>query len=197
MRGEIGRGAAATGNAWGAVEQAHNAFDDEYVGVRRSLCRQRVEQARRHRPGIQINARRAARGAVERRIDVIRPGLGGAHVVPALLQRCEQRQHHRGLAGAGLRRRDDESARTHAEVFSAAEKPASSLSRKRTISPITTMAGGSMFCERTVAASFSSVEITMRWSGVVAEAITAAGMSPPSPAASRAAAIRSRLCITM
>ncbi len=69
--------------------------------------------------------------------------------------------------------------------------------RMVTMSPITTMAGGSNSCLRASPASFSNVDTSTRWRGVVAEAITAAGVAPASPASINAAAIRSRLCITM
>ena len=51
---------------------------------------------------------------MKRGIDIIRPGLGRAYVDAAAPQRRDQRQRHRGLAGAGLRRGDDEAARGHA-----------------------------------------------------------------------------------
>ena len=41
--------------------------------------RERVEQRRRHRPAVEIDARRAGRGGVERGIDVVRAGLGRPH----------------------------------------------------------------------------------------------------------------------
>ena len=48
-----------------------------------------------------------------------------------------------------------------------------------------------------VAGKFSRVEIRTRCFGVAAEAMMAAGVGGGRPAASNAAAIRSRLCITM
>ena len=63
----------------GAVEQAHDAFDDENVRAGCGLRGQRVEQRARHRPAVEIDARRAGRRGMERRIDIVRPGLGGAH----------------------------------------------------------------------------------------------------------------------
>ena len=38
----------------------------------------RVQQRRRHRPAVEIDARGPGRGGMEGRIDVVRPGLGGA-----------------------------------------------------------------------------------------------------------------------
>ena len=79
----------------------------------RGLPGERVEQFSRHRPAVEIDARRAGDGRMESRIDVIRPGFGGAHNEPAPPQRRQQRQRHGGLAGAGMRRGDDEAARGH------------------------------------------------------------------------------------
>ncbi len=96
-----------------AVEQAHDAFDDENIGVVGGLRGERIEQCRRHRPGIEIDARRAGGGGMERRIDVIGPGFRRAHRDAAPGERREQRERHRRLAGAGMRRGDDEPARGH------------------------------------------------------------------------------------
>ncbi len=63
-----------------AVEQAHHAFDDENLGAVRGLRRQGIEQRARHRPAIEIDARRAGGGGMKRRVDVIRSGFRRAHL---------------------------------------------------------------------------------------------------------------------
>ena len=113
MRGEVGGGAAAAGRRAGAVEQAHDALDHQHVGAGSGVRSEAVEERRRHRPAVEIEARRAGRGGMKRRIDVIRPGLGRAYHDAAARERGDERQRHRGLAGAGLRRRDDQAARTY------------------------------------------------------------------------------------
>ncbi len=114
LRGEVGGGAAAAGRRRGAVEQAHDALDHQRVGAGGGVHGEAVEERRRHRPAVEIDARRAGHRGMKRRIDVIRPGLGRAHGDAAALERGEQRQRHRGLAGAGLRRGDDKPTRGHA-----------------------------------------------------------------------------------
>ncbi len=114
-RGEVGGRAAAARRAGDAVEQAHDAFDDENLGALRGLANERVEQRRRHRPAVEIDARRAGRRRVEGGIDIVRPRLCRAHGDAAPPQRGEQAERHRGLARARARRRDDEAARGHRE----------------------------------------------------------------------------------
>ena len=79
MRGKIGGRAALPGGTVGAVEQPHDAFDQENIGAGCGLRRHGVEQRVRHRPGIEIDARRGGRRGMERRIDIVGSGLGRAH----------------------------------------------------------------------------------------------------------------------
>ncbi len=83
---------------------------------------------------------------MERRIDVIRTGFRSAHRDAALFECRKNGKRYGRLAGAGVRRRDDETARTHDASFSAGASAPSSFFRIVTISPITTIAGGSKFC---------------------------------------------------
>ena len=119
MRGKIGGGAAPAAGAGRAVEQSHHAFDDKNIRVARRLRGQGVEQRCRHRPGIEIDARRADGGGVESRIDIIRPGFGRAHGNAAPRERRQDSERDSGLAGAGMRRGDDEPARRHGTRLSA------------------------------------------------------------------------------
>ena len=183
MRGEIGGRAAAARDAAGAVEQAHHAFDDENIRVTRPLAPPKRRAARRGMAQVvEIDARCADGGGVECRVDVIRTGFCRAHFDAAPRQRRQHGERHGGLAGAGVWRGDDEAARRHfASLLAGAFSPMS-RSRMVTMSPITTMAGGSNSCSRASPASFSSVDTSTRCRGVVAEAITAAGVAPASPA---------------
>ena len=79
MRSEVGRRATLPGCCRGAVEQAHDAFDHDDIGAVRRLRGERVEKFARHRPAIQIDARRTGDGGVERRIDVIGSRFRRAH----------------------------------------------------------------------------------------------------------------------
>ena len=99
-RGEVGGRARAAGQSRHAVEQPHDAFDHQDLGVARRIGRERIEQRRRHRPAVEIDARRAGRGGMERGIDVVRACLGGPHRDAAPRQRRQQRKRDRGLAGA-------------------------------------------------------------------------------------------------
>jgi len=181
MRCEIGGRAAFTGRAGSAIEQAHDAFDDEDLGAGASMRGQGVEQQPWHRPGIEIDARGAGGRGVERRIDVIGAGLCRAHGDAAPRQRRQRRERHRRLAGAGVWRGDDETdAPSLLSLVVAASAP-SSCARVVTMSPMTTIAGGSKFCSSTWAATSASVETRMRSFGVVAEAITAAGVLRGEP----------------
>ena len=88
MRGEVGGGAAPCRRRGcvGRLEQTHDAFDDEHVGAVSRLRGERVEERFRHRPAIEIDARRAGHRGMERRIDVIGPGFCRAHHDAAALR---------------------------------------------------------------------------------------------------------------
>ena len=63
--GEVGGGAGAAGWPGDAVEQAHRALDDEQIAAR-GFGEQSVQQRRRHRPTVQVDAGRAGGRGVER-----------------------------------------------------------------------------------------------------------------------------------
>ncbi len=197
MCGKVRGRAALPRHAAGAVEQTHHAFDDEKIRIIGRLPRQGIEQRGRHGPAVEIDARCADHSRVKCRVDVIRTGLCRAQFEAAPHQRRQHGERDRGLAGAGAWRGDDDPARRHVPSLLDGAVSPTSRSRMATISPITTMAGGSNSCVRASPASFSSVDTRTRCRGVVAEAITAAGVAPASPPSINAAAIRSRLCITM
>ena len=74
---------------------------------------------------------------------------------------------------------------------------AARLSRAATIAPMARIAGAASPTRCTSAATAPSVEMTMRSSGRVAEAITAAAVSAARPPCISAAAMRSMLCMAM
>ena len=116
LRREIGGGAAPAWRAGGvgrAVEQTHDAFDDQDVRAIRLTHGERVEQVCRHRPGIEIDARPAGDRGMKGRIDVVGSGFRRAHRDAAADERCQNGQRYGGLAGAGMRRGHDETARRH------------------------------------------------------------------------------------
>ncbi len=114
IRSKVCGGATPPVGAGGPVEQAHDALDHQDVRALGCLRGKRIEQGRRHGPAIEVDARRADRRGVERGVDVIGAGFGRSHGDPATPERRQDRKRHRCLAGAGLRRGDDESARGHA-----------------------------------------------------------------------------------
>ena len=69
-----------------AVEQAHDAFDDEKVAFDRGAAHKSVEQRGRHGPAVEIDALPPRRRRVEGRVDIIGPGLGRLHGEPAAAQ---------------------------------------------------------------------------------------------------------------
>ena len=90
------------------VIQPHRALGDHQVGP----CRPRRDgrpQARPHRPAVEVERGPPRRRAVEGRVDVIRAAFERLHCQPVLGKGAQQAQHHRGLAGARARRRNEES----------------------------------------------------------------------------------------
>ena len=169
--------------AGGAVEQAHDAFDHDEVGAVGGVGGERIEQVARHRPAVEIDARRAGR-----------PRHGRPdRCSPVPLWRARTRRPRRAQRRAAapsvtvvLPAPECGAAtmRPRAVIRRAAAHAAAQqlLARRSTMSPITTIAGGSNFCSRASAASLPSVEIRMRSCGVVAEAMTAAGVVRREPA---------------
>ena len=61
--------------AGGTIEQTHDAFDDQHIGVARGVGGERIDEVVRHRPGVEINARRTSDGGVKRRVDIVGSGF--------------------------------------------------------------------------------------------------------------------------
>ena len=96
----------------GAVEQSHHAFGDGNFCIHRCRRCKRCDQARTHRPAVQIVARLTGRDLMKRRIDIIRTALEGLHAVASTAKRAQQPERHGRFAGAGTWRRNDETWRT-------------------------------------------------------------------------------------
>jgi hypothetical protein len=111
--GEVGGRAVRRGAASIPSNRPMTAFDHEHIGARSRLSTKRVEQRGPHGPTVEIDALSAGRGLVEGRVDIVGAGLGRLHGKPAPFQRREQAKRHRGLACAGARRGDDETAGRH------------------------------------------------------------------------------------
>ncbi len=118
-RREISRRAATARRTVDAIEQPHDAFDDQQrfiAGSRERLRRvggERIQQCGRHRPAVEIDASPAGRRRMERCVDIIGTRLRGGNRDAASLQRGEEAKRHRGLARSGPRRRNHEAARGH------------------------------------------------------------------------------------
>jgi hypothetical protein len=140
--GEVGRRAGAAARTGHAVEQPHDAFDDQQFAVSGSLGEQPVQERGRHRPGIEIESTNAGGCGMKCRIDVIGAGLGGAHSHAASFQRGEKPERDRGLARSRARSRDDQAARGHrAPSLSAMTRASSRSCRTFTIFPTTMIEG--------------------------------------------------------
>ena len=140
--GEIGGRAGAATRTRHAVEQPHDAFDDQQLAMSRGFGQQPVEERRRHRPGIEIESAGAGGRGMKGRIDVIGAGLGGAHGDAPSFQRGEKPERDRGLARSRARSRDDEAARGHrAPSLSAMARASSRSCRTFTIFPTTMIEG--------------------------------------------------------
>ncbi len=112
--GEVGGGAGLARGSGHAVEEAHRALADQQVGAGRRAPRQRADECRRHRPGVEVEAVATGRGGVEGGIDVVRPVLAGRHRDPGAGEGAQQAQRHHRLAAARARRRDDQPGRAFA-----------------------------------------------------------------------------------
>ena len=108
--------------------------------LRRSACVSAISASISdggHRPGVEIDALGAGRRGMERRIDVVGPGLRRAHRDALAARSAPSRPSvTSGLARARARRRDDQAACAH-RAASASATSCSSRSRTATMSPIT------------------------------------------------------------
>ena len=102
---QIGGGARALGRA---VEKAHDAFDDEQLGVPRGGAQMAGQAGAAHGPGIEIEAGAARGGGVKGRVDVIGPHLGGGDHDAALTHQRQQREGDQRLAAVGGRSGDEQ-----------------------------------------------------------------------------------------
>ena len=99
-----GRGCAVGG----AVEHAHDAFDDQHVGALPGAGGERSDGGGAAEPGVEVPWRPAAGQGVVAGVDEVGADLGGGRAVPGGLQRGQEAGRHRGLADAGVGTGDDE-----------------------------------------------------------------------------------------
>ena len=105
--GELPR-ARARRHAAEAVVQAHRALDHRRAVTPAGAGKERPDALRTAQKQIEVVAFDPEDGAVEHRVDVIRPALEGAGGVPALLQNAQQGAGRGGLAAAGRGRGDQQ-----------------------------------------------------------------------------------------
>ena len=106
--GDVGRGAAASRRGRHAVEEPHRGLAERQRTAHRSAPRQRGQEVRRHRPGIEIDALDAGRGGVKSRIDIVGAGLEADDGEAAPTEGAQEAEHDRGLAAARTGRGDHE-----------------------------------------------------------------------------------------
>src|SRR3954452_8032254 len=136
--GEVGRRTGAAARTGHAVEQPHDAFDDQQLAMSGGLGEEPVEERGRHRPGIEIESTNAGGRGMKGRIDVIGAGLGGTHGDAPSFERSEKPERDRGLARSRAWSRDDDAARGHrAPSLSAMTRAFSRSCRTFTIFPTT------------------------------------------------------------
>ena len=92
-----------------AVEEAHDALDDDEVRILRRRPDRGREGRFAHGPRVDVEARPPARRGVERGVDVVRPHLERRSPHPSLPQVPQQGQRHRRLPAPRRRRPDHES----------------------------------------------------------------------------------------
>jgi hypothetical protein len=103
--GEIG---GRAGRAVGAVEQAHDAFDQQEVGG--GIAEDAGDGAGAHGPGVEIRASAGAGDLVEARVDVVGADFSRGHGT-AGCEGAQEGEGHDSLARARGGSRDDEGAR--------------------------------------------------------------------------------------
>ena len=91
-----------------AVKEAHDAFDEDEIGVARRLGQSAGNIGLAAHPEIDVLARRAAGDSVDLRIEEVRPALEDAHPAPEPRVQARQRGDDGRLALAGGRRSDEE-----------------------------------------------------------------------------------------
>ena len=174
-----GRAGLAVGRA---VEQPHDAFARHEVGAARAGD-QPGERRRPHRPGVEVDAGRAAGQRVKASGRYSRARPWRRRPASPRRRKCAQeRQGHQGLAAARGGRGDDQPA-ARASAPDARYQVEQSR-RSRTTSPMTMIAGGSMPLARLRRRRRRRASSPARAAPAVVALLTiAAGSSRPRPAA--------------
>ena len=83
-----------------SVEEAHDPFDDDEVGIAGQFTYQAIDLTGVHRPWIEVVAGPASGRLVEARVDVVGPHLGRGNAHPAISEGSQKSQRNQGLAAA-------------------------------------------------------------------------------------------------
>ena len=94
------------GARWRAIEQPHNAFDEDQVGLASGLPQQTAAFLLAHHPHVQLVYRGAAGPLENHRIEKIRTALEHPHLASLVTVQARQGGGHGGLALAGCRSGD-------------------------------------------------------------------------------------------
>ena len=90
-----------------AVEQTHRTLGDDQIGVARRRLGQRRQKVVRHGEGVEVEARRAGRGGMEGRVDVVGAAFDAADAHPPADERALEPERDGRLARARARGGDE------------------------------------------------------------------------------------------
>src|SRR5687768_16046016 len=82
----------------GPIEEAHDAFDDDEVGIVLLGDKKRVDQGTAHAPRVEIDARTACRHLMEARVDVVGTNLRRDNPKPGVLEGAQKGERDESLA---------------------------------------------------------------------------------------------------
>ncbi len=110
--GEVGAGAVAPASALrNAVEEAHQGLANDDICATRRLKQKLSREPPAHGPAVDVVGRTARGHRVKGWVDIIGAAFERLCVEPTPLQRPQQSQRHRRLAGARSRCRDHQARR--------------------------------------------------------------------------------------
>ena len=109
-RRDVGRGAAAPACRRERRRRGPSRLRRTRARMSRRLRGERGQKARRHRPGIEIDALATRRRGMKGRIDIVGAGLQAHHFDAAPPERAQEAERRRRLAAARARRGDHQAA---------------------------------------------------------------------------------------
>jgi hypothetical protein len=119
--GDVGGGGRRV--VGGAVEQAHDPFDDEQVGALGGAGGEWADGVGAAQPGVEVAGRSTAGEGVVAGVDEIGADLGGGGAVPGGPEGSEEAGGGGGLADAGVGARDDDSGSERRHEIDASGAP--------------------------------------------------------------------------